>query len=81
MFIFLNKQIEITNPIIFSSIGATVPDILWGTSEFIPYKKILSPLNKLHAYFHQLSKTVVSLKTGLIIQLLSLVLTIMLILR
>lgn len=81
LFIFLNNHIQITSPIIFSSLGAITPDVLWGVSEFVPIKKLLSPINKLHENFHRLTKIVVSLKVGLATQITALVLTILLILR
>jgi len=67
--------------LVAAGFGAVLPDLFWGTSSLLPFKLPWEFLNVIHNKFHTYFKQRVNLKTGLIIQALTLILTVLAIVR
>lgn len=81
MFLFFSSTTDFTTPMLFGFLGATGPDLLWGITEIAPFKTPWGLLDKWHSFFHKLTGVIVSIKTGLLIQIITLILTIIAIVR
>lgn len=72
----LNHFTPFTTIIIAGSLGAIAPDLLWGFSSLFAKKMPWDFLNVWHNKFHWLLNKPISFKFGIIIQLLTLTLTV-----
>ena len=72
--LLIMTKISLDPVIIFAAVlGSILPDILWGLYDVKPIK-ILKPFIKLHSACHNVFHKKLSLKTGLLIQLLIVIL-------
>lgn len=61
------KTISLTSPIIWTIVGATLPDFIWGAYDLSKFK-YLKPLANIHSWFHCPIGGKIKMTIGLILQ-------------